>query len=1277
MVNGKQYSTKITVEAYLSGNCAEDALIKDILLSYTYNKIVTAQVNVSSEVTVKNSSKLTSSSLSKNADVIKIYFTDLFSFIPEKRFHVVFLDDNRNVITDDYYDADSKFKLVAPTAEQTKSIVPVDNSQWHYEFLGWKQRGSESDEISDLSSFIVSEDLTFDPVIKQTLQKYSVMFFDGDKKICDDQIVEYGNKAEKPLDPTRDAYKFIAWNNGINGSAYNFESTVKSDLNLYASWEKIHTVVFADDEGSILSKQSVLDGDMPEVPTPDMPESDKVKYYYSTDKDVVAAAADVTYTLSLDSTLKENILIVNGTGFKAGQRIRLESTSECIDVEGTFYPESGSSTAGVFNKELFDSDYLRKTYNMAAYSLQLEMHPDYTSEKCKNDIYIKSLDYYKKSFFIKLITENTPSGYMMETTPERYAGKDISSNGSYLFNPGNYEYIDITFNDKKGNLIEVQSVIKEHMPMPPKTGKINKDYIYIYKLPESVVPATEAVTYTLVEEDSILRDYSYTININGLSIGEKIQWENPSDCISFDTWLVATDVGSINDIANYTIEKDNEYVFGLGNINVDWTSDKCKDNIYIKSMLYHSAEYVEINFKYGDKIRNAGYINAVSRQAFSNSPWIFNTHIQYTISFYTKDGKLVETQEVPEDRYPELPTGTNDDRHHFTYILEGELVIANKDTSYTVLVDTSYTNANILIEVEDWKAGDRVELKSPSECVTLDNVTLFPRSSSSNVYGQELSENWSYNLSFDVTIDLESENCQNDDYIKAIKSLNEPFYVTINAPRRGMYNESPRWIAGTTLQQPIIILPNFNYYFETGDYEKYVVRILDADENVIETLSVKNGAYPRLPKMEETDEYLYLYDVAEELVEVHKDMDYHVTENTKRIRRDIDTYIKISNVGAGRVIKLESPSECIELNQQLFIIDEDENYEKTSSSEPLAENTSYALYIYGETVTNDKKCDSDELIQAKKYFAEEGTFGNVFLTDGNENILAGEHYGFQFWFSDGYVFTTGETLYNISFIGIDGKQIGEDQILRPNETPSVPKIILPKNDAQNTYGFHWDAEIVPATEDVTYTAVLDKTVNKYTISVLVNDATMGKVNGAGTYEYGSEVTLEATALKGYEFSNWEDDVKAAATRKVKVTADASYKAEFKKTVESSSSVVVASSSSGKLASSSSAKVSSSSSKPASSSSAKVSSSSGKPTSSSTGKESIVSATKVPMFSVSVLGRQVQIAGAKTGSKVAVFDMQGSLISITNTDAANFSIEVPRAGSYMVRIGNQATRVIVK
>ena len=70
---------------------------------------------------------------------------------------------------------------------------------------------------------------------------------------------------------------------------------------------------------------------------------------------------------------------------------------------------------------------------------------------------------------------------------------------------------------------------------------------------------------------------------------------------------------------------------------------------------------------------------------------------------------------------------------------------------------------------------------------------------------------------------------------------------------------------------------------------------------------------------------------------------------------------------------------------------------------------------------------------------------------------------------------------------------------------------------------------------------------EYAVAATAADDMMGTVTGAGTYEYGDEVTLTATANEGYHFVNWTSDgtvVSVSDTYKFAVTANTTLTAVF-------------------------------------------------------------------------------------------------------------------------------------
>ena len=201
---------------------------------------------------------------------------------------------------------------------------------------------------------------------------------------------------------------------------------------------------------------------------------------------------------------------------------------------------------------------------------------------------------------------------------------------------------------------------------------------------------------------------------------------------------------------------------------------------------------------------------------------------------------------------------------------------------------------------------------------------------------------------------------------------------------------------------------------------------------------------------------------------------------------------------------------------------------------------------------------------------------------------------------------------------------------------------------------------------------------------------------------GQALPLPTPTAKGYEFLGWRygsdliTEIPATASGDMFVSAvwqelpssssvasSSSEPPASSSSAKSSSSVSSSSekSSSSSAKSSSSVKSSSSSVQP-SSSSAKSSSSSAQSSSSSTkssssSKEALPVMGEVPQFSLTVVGRSVQVAGARVGAAYAVLDMQGRVLESGRVNAANFSLVMNRAATYLVRVGSQTQAVNIR
>jgi hypothetical protein len=174
-----------------------------------------------------------------------------------------------------------------------------------------------------------------------------------------------------------------------------------------------------------------------------------------------------------------------------------------------------------------------------------------------------------------------------------------------------------------------------------------------------------------------------------------------------------------------------------------------------------------------------------------------------------------------------------------------------------------------------------------------------------------------------------------------------------------------------------------------------------------------------------------------------------------------------------------------------------------------------------------------------------------------------------------------------------------------------------------TYLFKgWFPKLVSVTKNANYIAEFDSTIRSYTISFMNGE----KILKTATVKYGNIPEYTGTKPnKGdtqkytYEFSGWSPKISA-------VEGDAQYQAVFDSTVI-------------------------------------------------TGISNVLSINQG--LSVVAINRNIQISTDSVGSFYAIFDMQGRVLKKGRVERSNFSIVVPRKGSYFVKVGKQIERINVK
>ncbi len=147
-----------------------------------------------------------------------------------------------------------------------QSTKPADPTKAGHTFAGWFTDSGLS-QVFDFDNTAVTTDLTL--YAKWTINSYTVNFDSNGGTVVDDQLIQYGELATTPADPTKAGHTFAGWftDSGLS-QRFDFDNTaVTGDLTLHAKWTiNSYTINFDSNGGTVVDDQLIQYGELATTP---------------------------------------------------------------------------------------------------------------------------------------------------------------------------------------------------------------------------------------------------------------------------------------------------------------------------------------------------------------------------------------------------------------------------------------------------------------------------------------------------------------------------------------------------------------------------------------------------------------------------------------------------------------------------------------------------------------------------------------------------------------------------------------------------------------------------------------------------------------------------------------------------------------------------------------------------------------------------------------------------------------------------------------------------
>ena len=912
------------------------------------------------------------------------------------------------------------------TIESIANPTRASDETYTYTFNGWdKELGT------------CKGDATFKATYTSTYIDYTVIFKNEDGTVLSRNTYHYGDAVAIPATPTKVAdntytYTFKGWDQAVVNCAGDTTYTATYNANYID-----YTVIFKDEDGTVLSTKTYHYGD--EVTAPETPTKASDNTYTYTfkawDKIVVNCDGDATYTATYNSAYIDYTVIFKD---EDGTVLSTKTYHYGDAVTAPEAPTKAADNTYTYTFKAWDKTVVDCAGNTTYTATYNATYIDYTVTFKNEDGSILSSDTYH--YGESVVAPSTPSKAANNTYTYTFAGWDsevVACNGNKTYT-ATYTpvYIEYTVVFKNWNGDVISSNVYTYGQTVTKPGDPTRaaDTTYTYAFmgwDKTVTNCTESVVYTATYSSTYI-DYEIVFkNYDGSILS--------SETYHYGDAVVVPETP--------TKPADESYTYGFAG----WDS--------------------EVTACLGNKTYTATF-----------NP----TNVEYTVVFKDWNGNIISSETYyfgAEVVVPENPTRNADNIYTYTFKNWGKTVAENcvGDAEYTAVYEATYIEYNI--KFLDWDGSVIQTVK--------------------------------YHFGDTITAIADPERASDETYTYTFLSWNKPFGTcTGNASFTAQYEST---------------------------FINYTVVFKDYDGSVISRKTYHFGdtiTIPADPIRASDETYTYTFkDWGNISTSCNGNKEYTAVYNSEYIEYTVvfkdhngDTLSSKAYHYGDEVVVPSDPTRVAD-NTYTYafagwdkeIVDCVANATYTATYTPTFIDYTVVFKDYDGTVLNTQTYHYGDAVSAPEAPTRESDVIGSYTFKAWDNTVVN-------CAGDATYTATYEinyTDYTVIFKNEDGTVLSTNTYHYGDEV-TAPE--APTKAADNTYTYTfkaWDKTVVDCAGDATYTATYDSTYIDYTIIFKNEDGTVLSTN---TYHYGDEITAPETPTKAadntytYTFKAWDKTV---------------------------------------------------------------------------------------------------------------------------------------------------------